>query len=174
MSSVVVTVASTNRNGNFRFHERRRLVEPKKEPSPDSKTPVSGTRAGNRSYTPTDREDNALAIAEAWLADNEHLDLEDIRHQVNVGADAVDRTKDIWVEIKAFGRERGDTVRLETSEAERAKEKGDRYWLVLVWNLEKPRTPRLQIVQNPRARLDAFLGRGIKLVGLNNLDSDSS
>ena len=174
MSSVVVTVASTNRNGHFRFHEKRRLVEPKKEPPPANKATVSGTRAGDRSYTATDREDNALAIAEAWLADNEQLDLEDIRQQGNVGADAVDRTRDIWVEIKAFGRERGDTVKLEPSEAERAKEKGDRYWLVLVWNLEKPRTPRLQIVQNPLARLDAFLGRGIKLVGLNNLDSDSS
>ena len=64
-------------------------------------------------------------------------------------------------------------MRLEPSEAERAKGKGDQYWLVLVWNLEKPRTPRVQIVQNPLARLDTFLGRGIKLVGLNELASDS-
>ena len=173
MSSVIVTVASKNRNGNFRFPGKRRLVEPRKDPSPDSKVPASGTRAGDRNYTATDREDNALAIAEAWLADNEQLDLEDIRHQGNVGADAVDRTRDIWVEIKAFGRERGDTVKLEPSEAERAKEKGDRYWLVLVWNLEKPRTPQVQIVQNPLARLDTFLGRGIKLMGLNELASDA-
>ena len=173
MSSVVVTVASKNRNGNFRFPGKRVLMEPRKSRSPDSKIPASAMRAGDRNYTATDREDNALAIAEAWLADNEGLNLEDIRYQGNVGADAVDRTRDIWVEIKAFGRERGDTVRLEPSEAVRAKEKGDQYWLVLVCNLEKPRTPRVEIVQNPLARLDTFLGRGIKLVGLNELASDS-
>ena len=171
MSSVVVKVASASRNGKFRFPEKRRLAQPKSNDSPESKLPASGTRAGDRTYTATDREDHALAIAEAWLADNENLELEDIRTQGNVGADALDRTKDIWVEIKAFGRERGDTVTLEPSEAERAKEKGDRYWLVLVWNLEKPRVPQVQIVQNPLARLDTFLGRGIKLVGLNELES---
>ena len=46
-------------------------------------------------------------------------------------------------------------------------------WLVIVWNLEKPRTPQLLTVQNPLARLDTFLGNGIKLAGLDELARDS-
>jgi len=97
------------------------------------------------------------------------LSLDDVRSQGDVGADAVDHGKDIWVELKAHGRDRPDEVRLERSEAQRAKEKGDRYWLAIAWNLEKPRTPELLIVQNPLARLDTYLGAGVKLVGLDQV-----
>jgi Protein NO VEIN, C-terminal len=172
LSSIGVTVAPNDRVGMFRYPQTKKLVDPKTG-SRRARTPASGTRAGDRNYTATDREDVAFAIVEAYLAETAQLDLEDLREQPNVGADAVDRTKDIWVELKAAGRDRDDTVKLERSEAMRAKEKGDRFWLVLVWNLEKPRTPQLLIVKNPLARLDTFLGSGIKLVGLDELARDS-
>lgn len=60
------------------------------------------------------------------------------RHD-NRSADAVDQDKDIWVELKTHGREAADTLRLEPAEAQRAEKKRGRYWLVIVWNLEKPR-----------------------------------
>jgi hypothetical protein len=170
LSSVHVTIASDNRVGNFRYPPRKKLAAPKQK-ARGAKPAGTGTRAGDRSYTATDREDVAFAIVEAYLGEIADLELDDLRDQNNVGADGVDRAKDIWVELKAAGRDRDDTVKLERSEAMRAKEKGDRYWLVVVWNLEKPKTPELLIVQNPLARLDTFLGTGIKLVGLDDVAS---
>lgn len=168
VSAIKATVASRARVGKFRHPPKKKLVNPNGTPR-RTKPPATGTRAGDQNYTATDREDVGFAIAEAYLQEVANLELDDIRDQGNVGADAVDREKDIWVELKTAGRDRDDTIKLERSEAMRAKEKGDRYWLVLVWNLEKPRTPELLIVQNPLARLDAFLGSGIKLVGLDEL-----
>jgi hypothetical protein len=175
MSRVLATIASDKRSGTFRSPSSKPLVDPKKKNSSPSGNGSPGTpRAGNRDYTDTDREDTGYAIAEAYLRDEFGFDLEDIRDQQNVGADAVDRDKDIWVELKASGRERDDVVRLERSEAKRAKEKRERYWLVVVWNLERPRTPQLLVVQDPLARLDTYLGSGIRLAGLDELAAESS
>jgi hypothetical protein len=38
----------------------------------------------------------------------------------------------------------------------------------VVWNLEK-RTPELLLVQDPLARLDTYIGSGIRLAGLDEL-----
>jgi hypothetical protein len=90
------------------------------------------------------------------------------RHD-NRSADAVDQDKDIWVELKTHGREAADTLRLEPAEAQRAEKKRGRYWLVIVWNLEKPRTPEFVVIPDPVHRLDTYLGRGLKLTGVSEL-----
>lgn len=172
MSQVAATIASDKRTGKFRYPSSKPLVDPKKKPA-SRKKPPGAPRAGNREYTATDREDTGYAIAEAYLREVAGLDLEDIRDQDNVGADAVDRAKDIWVELKASGRDRDDVIKLERSEAKRAQEKDKRYWLVVVWNLERPRTPELLLVQDPLARLDTYLGSGIRLAGLDELASET-
>ena len=172
MSQVAAIVASDKRTGKFRYPSSKPLVDPMKKTAPGKKSSAA-SRAGNREYTATDREDTGYAIAEAYLREVAGLDLEDIRDQDNVGADAVDRDKDIWVELKASGRDRDDVIKLERSEAKRAQEKGKRYWLVVVWNLERPRTPELLLVQDPLARLDTYLGSGIRLAGLDELASES-
>ena len=172
MSHVAATVASDKRTGKFRYPSSKPLVDPKKKTASGKKSSAA-PRAGNREYTATDREDTGYAIAEAYLREVAGLELEDIRDQDNVGADAVDRDKDIWVELKASGRDRDDVIKLERSEAKRAQEKGRRYWLVVVWNLERPRTPELLLVQDPLARLDTYLGSGIRLAGLDELASEN-
>lgn len=169
LSQVSATVASDRRSGKFRYPPNKALVDPKQKKAAGTKRSSTPTRAGNRDYTATDREDTGYAIAEAYLRELAGLELEDIRDQDNVGADAVDRGKDIWVELKASGRDRDDVIKLERSEAKRAQEKGKRYWLVVVWNLEKPRTPDLLLVQDPLARLDTYVGSGIRLAGLDEL-----
>jgi len=169
MSQVSATVASDKRSGKIRYPPNKALVDPKKKKAAGAKKSSTATRAGNREYTATDREDTGYAIAEAYLREVAGLELEDIRNQDNVGADAVDRDKDIWVELKASGRDRDDVIKLERSEAKRAQEKGKRYWLVVVWNLESPRTPELLLVQDPLARLDTHIGSGIRLAGLDEL-----
>lgn len=119
--------------------------------------------------TTIEREDTAYRIIEAILAETHDLELEDVRDQSAVGADAVDRKKDIWIELKAHGRDVSDTVRLESSEAQRADEKREKFWLVVAWDLEKGRVPQYVIVPDPLRRLDTYLGRGLLLTGIGEL-----
>lgn len=138
----------------------------------------SATAKGNRSphaaYTPRDREDTAFAIVDAVLSAERGLDLEDTRDDKGAGADAVDRKQDIWVELKAHGRDLPENLRFPTSEAARAEEKRGNYWLVVAWNLEKPRTPQFVVIPDPLYRLDTYLGRGLELTGLRDLAAKSS
>lgn len=120
-------------------------------------------------YTDRDREDVALEIVSAMLERDRGLDLEDIRNQHDAGADAIDRKQDIWVEIKAHGRDVSESLRFPRSEAERARQKRGNYWLVVVWDLEAPRVPKMVVVPDPMHRLDTYLGNGMRLVGLRDL-----
>ena len=47
----------------------------------------------------------------------------------------------------SFGR--ACPVSLEPAEAQRAHDERGRYWLVIVWNLEKPRTPEFVVIPDP-------------------------
>jgi hypothetical protein len=167
LSAIKTTVVTTGRLGKFRSPAPKPLTPPRRPAT--SGSAATRSSAGNTLYSPVEREDTGYAIIEAYLRDSYGLSLDDVRSQGEVGADAVDHDQDIWVEMKVHGRERPDTVSLQASEAKRAKEKGNRYWLAVVWNLEKPRTPELLVVQNPLARLDTYLGSGIKLAGLDDI-----
>lgn len=134
----------------------------------------AGERASHTQYTPRDREDVAFAIVEAVLAEKRGLSLEDTRDQNDAGADAVDRKQDIWVELKAHGRDLPESLRFPRSEAIRAEQKRGKYWLVVVWSLEKPRTPKFVVIPDPLRRLDTYLGRGLELTGLRDLAEKSS
>jgi len=172
LADVRATMASKGKIGKLLPPPKKKLVNPKAAtPSPrGGKAPPI---AGDRHYTATEREDVGYLVSEAYLREAFDLHLDDVRSQGNVGADAIDREKDIWVELKTFGRDRTNIVRLERSEAIRAKEKGEHFWLVLAWNLERPRIPELLIVQNPLAKLDAYVGNGIRLVGLDDVAAES-
>jgi hypothetical protein len=167
LSAIKATMVATGRTGKFRSPAPKPLTTPTRISTSGSSAARSS--AGNTLYSPVEREDTGFAVIAACLRESYGLSLEDIRSQGDVGADAVDHDQDIWVEMKAHGRERPDTVSLQASEAKRAKEKGNRYWLAVVWNLEKPRTPELLVVQNPLAKLDTYLGSGIKLAGLDDI-----
>lgn len=132
-----------------------------------------GERSPHAAYTDRGREDTAFAIVDAVLSAERGLDLEDTRDQNGAGADAVDRKQDIWVELKAHGRDLPENLRFPSSEAARAEEKRGNYWLVVVWNLEKPRTPQFVVIPDPLYRLDTYLGRGLELTGLRDLAAKS-
>jgi hypothetical protein len=168
LAAINATIVTSGRRGQFRAPASKPLAEPKAKPKPKG-TETRQPGAGDTHYSAPDREDAGYAIVAAYLREAADITLDDVRSQGDVGADGVDFEKDIWVELKTAGRDRPDTVRFEGSQAKRAKEKGDRYWLAIVWNLEKPRTPELLIVQNPLARLDTYLGAGIKLVGIDDV-----
>lgn len=156
------------RRGKLRVPARGKLVDPspRENGRSDGKRP---RRTGQTGYTDRDREDTAMVIVTAFLAETNGLELEDIRDQPNRGADAVDQAKDIWVELKAHGQGLPDTIRFEPAEAERAEAKRENYWLVVVWDLEKPRSPKFAVIPDPLRRLDTYLGRGLRLSGVHDL-----
>ena len=108
-------------------------------------------RAGNRDYTEEEKEDLALDLVATVLAMQKGLRLEDIRDQPNAGADAVDRQRDIWVELKAHGKDMPDVIRLEPSEFELAERKKGKYLLAIVWGLEASRKPDYVLISDPSA-----------------------
>lgn len=171
LSAVNATFLEGKRRGKLKASPGAKVSDPSKtrERGGTGRRP----RAGQRHYTDRDREDVAWTLVDAMLSASHGLVLEDIRDQPTTGADAVDRDQDIWVELKAHGQDAGDSLRLEPAEAQRAEEKRGNYWLVVVWNLEKPRTPELVVIPDPLRRLDTYLGRGLKLTGIRELAAHS-
>jgi hypothetical protein len=160
-------------------HRRTRLkVPPNTNPdvsdrTTDNRPATSTKRSSHSAYTPRDREDLAFEIVDAVLSADRGLELEDIRDQNRAGADAVDRGQDIWVELKAHGRDLPENLRFPGSEAARAEEKRGSYWLVVVWDLEQPRTPQFVVIPDPLHRLDTYVGHGLELTGLRDLAANS-
>jgi hypothetical protein len=167
LADVSGTFLEARRRGKLKVSPKAKISDPVK--TRDKTGQNTGTRSGQRHYTDSDREDRAYRIVEAILEDTRGLRLEDIRDQGTVGADAVDRDQDIWIELKAHGRDAADTLRLEPAEALRAEEKRGRYWLVVVWNLEKPRTPEFVVIPDPLRRLDMYVAGGLRLTGVREL-----
>jgi hypothetical protein len=173
LASVSGTFLEAKRRGTLRASSKARVKPPKTSPAPGAGI-KRATRTGTRSYSDRDREDIAYTIVDAVLTDTHGLKLTDTRDQPAVGADAVDEEQDIWIEIKAHGRDASDALRLEPSEALRAREKRGRYWLVVVWDLEQPRTPKFVVIPDPLHRLDLYLASGLRLTGVADLAEQSA
>jgi len=169
MESVSVLVVTTDREGKVRVEQKRTPKPPNRKRSSAAANRAFKSTAAARDYNDTEREDSGYRLAEAKLGETYGLTLDDLRDQPDVGADAFDQQNDVWVELKTHGQGRPDTVRLEPSQGERAREKGERYLLVIIWGLEAPNVPQMLIVPDPLRRLDTWLGRGIKLTGLAEL-----
>ncbi len=151
--------AGTQRKGKMRITSRR----PLKPAGPTRKTKKRATRE-RKTYGPQDREDVGYRLMERWL-EVRGIHLEDTRNQRNVGADGVDLDQDLYFELKAHARDPDDVERLESSEAQLAQRKKDRYWLVIAWGLEKDLKPELLFIQNPLAKLDTIPTGGTRVFG---------
>ncbi|MFN8151445.1 MAG: hypothetical protein U0R24_10030 [Solirubrobacterales bacterium] len=99
---------------------------------------------------------------ERWLGAH-GITIDDTRDQPNVGADGVDRDQDLYFELKAHVGEPNDIVRLESSQAQRAREKKGRFWLVIASGLLEGSEPKLLFIPDPLDRLDTHLASGIRL-----------
>ncbi len=152
----------------IRLSSKAKLVPPTKKP-PSRGPSQRKTRAGDHKYTEEEKEDLALDLVATALAKQKGLRLEDIREQDNVGADAVDYERDVWVELKAHGKDMPDVIRFEPSEFDLAEKKKGKYLLAIVWGLEAPRQPDYVLISDPLRRLDRRISGRVHLSGITDL-----
>ena len=163
------TLLEGNRKGTtIRLSSKTKLIESTKKSSSRPATRRT-TRAGNRDYTDEEREDLALDLVSTVLAKQKGLRLENLRGEDNAGADAVDRKRDIWVELKAHGKDMPDVIRFEPSEFELAEKKKGKYLLAIVWGLEASREPDYVLISDPVRRLDRRISGRVHLSGIADL-----
>ncbi len=163
LASLKVTMAKSSRKGQLRLRKSRPLKDPRRNRhvSPNGPRPSPG-----RPHIAQERESVGYELVADYLESEYGLELEDCRARTDIGADGVDHDEDLWMELKAHAGAPPDSIKLTASEAERAREKKDRYWLVVAAGLEKGHTPELIIIPNPLSRLDTYIGGGIRLIGI--------
>jgi hypothetical protein len=162
LKQIKAAEAPSRRGGRLRMTTRR----PLKTPGPTRRSKRRTT--GRPAYDSRDREDVGYRLMERWLGAR-GINLDDTRNQPNVGADGVDRAQNLYFELKAHSGEPNDVVRLESSQAERAREKRGNYWLVIASGLEDGSQPELLFIPDPLGRLDTYLGAGIRLAGIKSV-----
>jgi hypothetical protein len=163
LRTLSVTLVETKTKGRLLPQKARTLKQPEPGKKGRGRDPDATRRTG-RPQNAKEREGVGFALTSDYLEAAYGLKLENYCDQQNIGADGADLEQDVWVELKAHAGEAPDSIKLTASEAERAREKRDRYWLVVASGLETGHTPALVIVQDPLRRLNAYLGSGIRLV----------
>lgn len=128
------------------------------------KKPASGGR-GSLNYTAQEREDAGLELLRRVLTGDE-CTLTDVRHQPNVGADAID-DRGRYYELKVHGGAIPDTVKLEDSQIQRAMAAPDAFFLVLVGKVEDGQgDPEVRIIHDPLHHLTVQPQGAVHLTGV--------
>jgi hypothetical protein len=134
-----------------------------KEPRPDHPKQPSGGK-GPLNYTPQERESAGMDLLRHVLASDD-ITLTDVRHQPNVGADAVD-DQGRYYELKVHAGAIPDTVRIEDSQIQRAMTTPD-FYLVLVGNVEEGQgNPEVRIIHDPLHHLQVQPQGAVHLTGV--------
>lgn len=136
-------------------------------PKRDNTNQPSGSRRGPLNYTAQEREDRGFELLRTVLA-GEDCTLTDVRHQPNVGADAVDN-HDRFYELKVHQGAIPDTVKLEDSQIQRAMAAPDKFFLVLVGNVEDGQgNPEVKIIHDPLHHLVVQPQGAVHLTGVQS------
>jgi len=153
--------ASKTKTGSGPVDGKSRL----KDPTPDNpRQPPSGGGRGPLNYTAQERESAGLELLRQVLA-NDDTTLTDVRHQPNVGADAVDNHGRFY-ELKVHAGPIPDTVKLEDSQIQRAMTTED-FYLVLVGNVEDGLgNPEVRIIHDPLHHLTVQPQGAVHLTGV--------
>lgn len=135
------------------------------DPKRDKPKPPSGGGRGPLNYTAQEREDAGLELLRLVLAGDD-CTLTDVRHQPNVGADAVD-DHDRYYELKVHHGAIPDTVKLEDSQIQRAMAAPDDFFLVIVGNVEDGQgNPEVKIIHDPLHHLVVQPQGAVHLTGV--------
>jgi hypothetical protein len=158
LATLQVTLLEPKRGGRLLSQKRGALKEPEPDRKHDRERRGGEGRRAGRPQNAKERERVGFELMEDYLHVAYGLNVTNYCDRQDIGADGVDHEQDIWVELKAHAVDAPDSVKLTASEAERAREKRDRYWLVIASGLETVHTPALVIVQNPLRRLKLISG----------------
>lgn len=163
IGSVDITNASATR-GKLRPGRKRALKEPG-----NRGTDIGSRRANksaSRGYTDNDREQLALRLLAAVIADHK-TKLKDFTRLPLVGADAGDELKRFF-EIKAYSGDMPDSVAIEMSEILRARSAGKDFYLAVIAGLEEGYPTVIKLFATPLDTLDWMQGTSVKLAGLKS------
>ncbi|WP_432874829.1 sacsin N-terminal ATP-binding-like domain-containing protein [Kribbella sp. CA-245084] len=127
--------------------ETEKTRSPLKSPDLDRPKPPPASSRGPANYSPQEREDAGMELLQKIFTEI-GVTLTDIRHQPNVGADAVD-DRGRYYELKVHHNAVPDQVRLTDSEIQRALSTDD-YYLVAIGNIEAGQgDPEVRIITDP-------------------------
>lgn len=130
------------------------------------KKPSTGSGCGIRNYTEEERESVGLELVRQVLGGNE-AQIVDIRHQRNVGADAIDDLRNFF-ELKVYAGPIPETISLTNSEFRRAQET-EQFFLVVVGNVEQSdKAPEILIIADPLNHLNVLPQGSVNLGGVRN------
>lgn len=136
---------------------------------PDASTPKkpsTGGGRGTRNYTAEERESVGLELVRQVLGGNASQ-IVDIRHQRNVGADAIDDLKNFF-ELKVYAGPVPETISLTNSEFRRAQET-EQFFLVVVGNVEQSdKAPEILIIVDPLNHLTVLPQGSVNLGGIRD------
>lgn len=158
----VASDGSTNTNtGSGAGGGKSKLKDPRPE---NPKQPAIGGGRGPLNYTAQERESAGLDLLRQVLGSDDTT-LADVRHQPNVGADAVDNHGRFY-ELKVHAGPIPDTVKLEDSQIQRAMTTED-FYLVLVGNVEDGQgNPEVRIIHDPLHHLTVQPQGAVHLTGV--------
>jgi hypothetical protein len=160
--------------GNRKAHKARSKSKPK---DPDTTTPKQSATGGRgpQNYTDDERQGVGMSLVRRVLGgddddddeeeEEEEEEIVDIRHQPNVGADAVDQLKNFF-ELKVYSGPIPDDVSLTRAEFLRARETDD-FFLVVIGNVEQgDADPELRVITDPLGQLTMKPSGSVSLVGV--------
>ncbi len=135
-----------------------------KEPKLDHPKQANSGGRGPQNYTAEERETAGMALLRTVVAGDDCI-LTDVRHQHNVGADAVDNLGRYY-ELKVHQGAIPDTVKLEDSQIQRAMTTDD-FYLVLIGNVEEGQgKPEVRIIHDPLHHLEVQPQGAVHLTGV--------
>jgi hypothetical protein len=157
-------VGGTGPNGgNRRSRKTKSNGKPRDPDTTKPKQPATGGR-GPQNYTDDERQGVGMDLVRRVLGGDED-EVVDIRHQRNVGADAVDQLKN-FLELKVYSGPIPDDVSLTRAEFLRARQTED-FFLVVIGNVEQgDADPELRVITDPLSQLTMKPSGSVSLEGV--------
>lgn len=165
---IVGVVAATGNESPYGKAKKSPIASgrPRDPDASNPKKPSADGGRGIKNYSDEERESVGLALVRRVLGGNEEQ-IVDIRHQRNVGADAID-ILDNFFELKVYAGPIPETISLTSSEFLRAQETAQ-FFLVVVGNVERgARDPEVRIIQAPLSHLSVLPQGSVNLGGVRD------
>ena len=138
------------------------------EPKPNGGGPRG--KSSIRLYTDVEKEDVGMELLRKLLRSDVE-EIADIRAQHGVGADAVDKFKGVFYELKVSAGAEPDYVTMTAAEVKRARTTTG-FFLVVISGVEGvDAQPRIRVIVDPLSQLQPTAGGSITLAGVRNATS---